>query len=127
MEPVYKDSVTAILESRFAAIDFPEPTTDGDGPTLEFQKLAASEILAKVAGFLGEFAEFLPTKETVLAATEKAIELAFAQSPRPFLTNLIKPATKVLILDAVGSLYDSIASIGDEPTPDPTPEPRTEV
>lgn len=121
MDQLTQDGVAVRLHSRFAEIEFPEAATEGDD-AVEFQKLAASEILSKVASFLGEFSEFLPSRETFLAAVEKAIDLAFAASPRPFLTNLLKPAAKVFILDAAGSLYDSIANIGTE-----SPEPRTEV
>ena len=96
--------------------------------TLDFQRAATAkikaDILSKVASFLGEFTEFLPSKEVFLAAVEKAIDLAFKAAGRPLLSRLLQPAVTQLILTSAGQLYDAIATMGDDA---PTPEPRTEV
>lgn len=123
MNVLTETQASELLQSQFESLQFAEASfVDGTAGLAQLERAASSQVLAKVAEFLGEFSEFLPSKETFLAAVSKAIDLAFAASPRPFLTNLIKPAVKVLILDAAGAMYDSLAKIGTE-----QPEPRTEV
>jgi hypothetical protein len=59
----------------------------------------------------------MPSKEIVLDALSKAIDLAFTALGRPVIANLLKPIVKQQILNAAGAMYDSIFAA----------EPRTEV
>ena len=68
----------------------------------------SGSILAVIAKFLGDNAEFLPSKDTVIAAANKAIDAALDQIGRPWLSALIGPAVKKLIINGVDALYDVI-------------------
>ena len=68
----------------------------------------SGNILAVIAEFLAENAEFLPSKETVISAANKAIDAALDQIGRPWLAALIGPAVKGTISRAVEALYDAI-------------------
>ena len=68
----------------------------------------SGNILAVIAKFLADNAEFLPSKETVIKAANKAIDAALDQIGRPWLAALIGPAVKGTISRAVDALYDAI-------------------
>jgi len=68
----------------------------------------SGSILLVIAGFLRDNAEFLPSKKTVIAAANKAIDAALDQIGRPWLAALIGPAVKGTISRAVEALYDAI-------------------
>lgn len=120
-----EDQTTDRLTGKLLGIDFPEPAFADGVMTADFAKAATAkikgDILARVAEFLGEFTEFLPSKEVFLAAVEKSIDLAFKAAGRPLIARLLQPAVTQLILASAGQLYDAIATMGDDP------EPRTEV
>lgn len=106
--------VESLLVDRLSQIeDPPEGTQAATSPTALAR--IKSDILGRFAEFLADYVELLPPRDAVLEALSKSIDKVFTAVNRPFLTSLLGPAAKRLILDAAGKLYDSIVS------------PRTEV
>jgi hypothetical protein len=102
------NSVVADLQYRFDSIEMAEHA-DGDETAMALStRVLQANIMARVAGFLRDHADFAPSRETFLAAVEKAIDLAFTTLNRPFLASLLKPVVKAQVLAAAGALYDSI-------------------
>jgi hypothetical protein len=101
-------SVVADLQHRFESIEMAEHA-DGDEAAMAIStRVLQASIMTRVAGFLRDHADFAPSRETFLAAVEKAIDLAFTSLGRPFIASLLKPVVKAQVLTAAGALYDSI-------------------
>ena len=68
-------------------------------------------ILARFLEMIQANAAYLPSKEVVLAALEKAIDAALVASGRPILAGLLGPALKRQILGIAGDLYDRLLGV----------------
>lgn len=102
------NSVVSDLQYRFESIEMAEHA-DGDETAMAVAtRVLQANIMARVANFLRDHADFAPSRETFLAAVEKAIDLAFTSLNRPFIAGLLKPIVKAQVLTAAGALYDSI-------------------
>lgn len=102
------NSVVADLQYRFDSIQMAEPSDADEATMMLSTRVLQANIMSRVASFLRDHADFAPSRETFLAAVEKAIDLAFTSLNRPFLASLLKPVVKAQVLTAAGALYDSI-------------------
>lgn len=103
-----------ILADRLSEVEEPPAGTQAATSPAAIARVK-SDILSRFAEFLADYVDLLPPKDAVLEALAKSIDKVFNAIDRPFLTSLLGPAAKRLILDAAGKLYDSIVT------------PRTEV
>ena len=106
-----ENQVTEGLYLGFIHIE--DPAIDDDGTEAMVDSSAvvarmAGNILSVVAQFLKDNAEFLPSKQTVVRAANKAIDAALDQIGRPWLAALIGPIVKAKISLAIEALYDAI-------------------
>ena len=108
-----EDAIISDLTYRLATISDPPQAFGADYPGLNdaIAQSVASSVLAKFLEFLRDNAGFLPPKETVLSALEKAIDAALIASGRPLLAGLLGPALKRLILEKAGEYYDWITGV----------------
>lgn len=109
------EQTTQLLQARFdevaeiVANDVPDGAEASVNESVLSARIAGG-ILGRFGDFLGDNADLLPPKETVLAAVEKAVDLAFAAIGRPFIASLIKPIVMQMILRAAGNMYDAVAN-----------------
>lgn len=111
------DNIVSDLKFRLETITLAEAATESISGAIFSRRQIQASVLSKFARFLADNADLMPSKEIVLDALSKAIDLAFTAIGRPVIANLLKPIIKQQILAAAGAIYDSIFSA----------EPRTEV
>jgi hypothetical protein len=115
------DSMEKELVNQLQTINVIEASVEPgvDSESFMVRQIKAS-VLSRFSSFLANNADLMPSKETVLAMLDRAIDVAFAAMGRPVIANLIKPLVKAQILAIAGNLYDSVFN-------PPTAEPRVEV
>ena len=103
------------LTRRLTTLEDPPGMYGSVGVSAQADLVAAASIQA---GILARFLEmiqanaaYLPSKEVVLAALEKAIDALLLASGRPILVGLLGPALKRKILDEASRLYDMLLGV----------------
>jgi hypothetical protein len=112
-----QSNLVSDLTFRLETITLAEAATESIAASIFSTRQIQASVLSKFARFLADNADLMPSKEIVLDALSKAIDLAFTALGRPVIANLLKPVVKQQILNAAGAMYDNIFSA----------EPRTEV
>lgn len=103
------------LTRRLTTLEDPPAMYGSYGVSAQADLVAAASIqagiLARFLEMIQENAAYLPSKEVVLAALEKAIDAALVASGRPILAGLLGPALKRQILGIAGDLYDRLLGV----------------
>ena len=103
------------LTARLATLEDPPPMYGSGGVSAQADRLAGvtiqAGILARFLEMIQANAAYLPSKEVVLAALEKAIDALLLASGRPILVGFLGPALKRKILDEAGRLYDMLLGV----------------
>jgi len=110
------ENLVGDLVFRLQSIEVAESATESIAAPAFMTRQIQASVLSKFARFLADNADLMPSKEIVLEALSKAIDLAFTAFGRPVIAKLLKPIVKQQILVAASAMYDSIFN-----------SPRTEV
>ena len=103
------------LTRRLATLEDPPVMYGSVGVSAQADLVSAASIqagiLARFLDLIRANAAYLPSKDVVLAALEKAIDALLLASGRPILVGLLGPALKRKILDEASRLYDMLLGV----------------